>query len=230
MTNLVGLGLYTPQEASQLLGVPALKIRRWVHGHKVKGRVYQPLWTPQIDLGEDSVCLGFRDLMEVRVVDAFIKNGVTAQRVRAAIALARQLLGEGHPLSTNRFRTDGRNIFYRIIDKDEHGVERERLLDLFKKQYEFKQIVDPLLKTIDFDGEGNPRVWWPAGRTAKVVVDPSRAFGKPIDVESSVPTNVLAAAAKLDGFKSTAMAYDVPITSVRRAVEFESSLDERLAA
>ncbi len=230
MTELIGVGLYTPSEASQLLRIPDSKIRRWLHGHKANDRQYAPLWRPSIDLNDNRVYLSFRDLMEVRMVNAFIASGLSAQRVRSAIVLASNLLDRDHPLSTDRFRTDGREIFLCVIETDERGEERERLLNLFRKQYVFKQIVDPLLKTIDFDGVGAPKAWWPAGRPAKIVVDPTRSFGQPIDYETRVPTAVLAAAAKLEGVKGAATAYAVPPSSVRRAIEFHDSIETRLAA
>jgi uncharacterized protein (DUF433 family) len=230
MGELIGMGLYTPAEAGRLLRVPSSKIGRWLRGHTVKGKFYPPLWVPEVDLGEDRLFLGFRDLMEVRVVDAFIRAGVPAIRVRSAIEIARGVIERDHPLSTDQFRTDGREIFLRIVDTDEHGEERERLLNLFRRQYEFKGIIDPILKTVDFADNGDPLKWWPAGRRANVVVDPTRSFGQPIDADSSVPTTVLAAAAEQEGIAGAALAFDVTESSIRRAVEFEKSFAQRMAA
>lgn len=230
MGDLIGVGLYTPAEAGRLLGVPASKISRWLRGHAVGNKHYPPLWQSQVDLGDGRVFLGFRDLMEVRVADAFIRQGVSAIRVRAAIELAREATGGDHPLSTDKFRTDGREIFLRIVETGADGEEREHLLNLFRRQYEFKGIIDPILKTVDFGDDGNPLVWWPAGRRSNVVVDPARAFGQPIDAISSVPTVVLAAAAQLEGIEGAASAFDVSEGSIRRAVEFEATLGLRMAA
>jgi hypothetical protein len=230
MDALIGVGVYTPAEAGKLLHVPASKISRWLRGHRMGGKFYEPLWTPEIDLDDDRVFLGFRDLMEVRVVDAFIRAGISAVRVRAAIDLARNILGRDYPLATNKFRTDGREIFLHVIETDEDGSERERLLNLFKRQYEFKGIIDPILRTVDFGQDGNPLLWWPGGRRLHVVVDPARSFGQPIDAASSVPTAILAAAAKLEGIHGAALAYAVSDASVRRAIAFESSMEQRLAA
>jgi hypothetical protein len=227
MSNLIGIGLYTPLEASRLLKVPAAKIARWLRGHSIAGRDYEALWAPEIDLGDGRTYLGFRDLMEARVADKFISYGVSPQRVRAAIIFARDIIGMDRHLSNNRFRTDGRDVFVHVIEHDEQGSERESLLNLFRKQYEFKHIIDPLLKTIDFDKSGVPLVWWPAGRRLNVVVDPTRAFGQPIDAATSVPTAVLAAVARQEGVRGAARAYAVPITSVRRAIQFE---EQRQAA
>ncbi|PDT41046.1 MULTISPECIES: hypothetical protein [Sinorhizobium] len=230
MSYLIGVGLYTPAEAGRLLHVPASKISRWLRGHSVKGSTYAPLWAPAINLGDDRLVLDFRDLMEIRVADAFIRAGISAIKVRAAIQIAREELGRDHPLSTDRFRTDGRKIFLHVIETDPDGQERERLLNIFRRQYEFKGIIDPILKTGDFAENGDPLLWWPGGRRLNVVVDPARSFGQPIDAASSVPTAILDAAAKQEGIVGAARAFDVPESSVRRAVEFEGSLSQRMAA
>lgn len=230
MDDLIGVGLYTPAEAGRLLHVSPGKITRWLRGHQVKGRQYDPLWTPEVDLGDGKVFLGFRDLMEVRVAAAFIQHGVSPQRVRSAIVQAQEIIAHQHPLSTNRFRTDGREIFLHVIDTDESGAERERLLNLFKRQYEFNGIIEPILKTVDFGEDGNPFAWWPEGRRVRVVVSPDHAFGAPMDADSHVPTAVLANVAREHGVKATAAAYDVSETSVRHALDFEASLEQRLAA
>src|ERR1700723_38805 len=218
--KLVGIGLYTPAEASRLAGIPAQKLIRWLHGHAYRGKEYPPLWQSQVDLGDGRVYLGFRDLMEARVADRFINEGVSALRVRQAIILAREVLGADRPLSTNRFRTDGRTIFLRTTEKDEDGKEREQLLNLFKRQYEFASIIDPILKDVVFDDAGTPTAWWPAGHAKKTIVDPARAFGQPIDSESSVPVTILANAGKLRGVETAAKSYEAPKASVRRAMEF----------
>jgi hypothetical protein len=63
---------------------PRLKLIRWLRGHSVSGRRYEPLWNPQINLGDDTIYLGFRDLMEARVANAFINAELSPQKVRIA--------------------------------------------------------------------------------------------------------------------------------------------------
>jgi hypothetical protein len=219
-SKLVGIGLYTPAEASRLSGIPTQKLIRWLHGHSYRGKDYPALWRSQIELADGRVYLGFRDLMEARVADKFIKAGFPAVHIRPAILLAREMLGADRPLSTNKFRTDGRTIFLRTIETDTDGKEREQLLNLFKRQYEFASIIDPILKDIVFDEEGTPAAWWPAGQAKKIIVDPARAFGQPIDSESSVPAAILANAGKIHGVELAAKSFDVSKASVRRAMDF----------
>jgi hypothetical protein len=230
MSELIGLGLYTPAEAGRLLHVAASKISRWLRGHQIGGHRYDPLWTPQVDLDDGRLYLGFRDLMEVRIADKFISHGVSPQRIRAAIGLASEIIGGERPLSTARFRTDGRDIFLQVVETDGNGDQRERLLNLFRRQYEFRQIIEPLLKTVEFDEQGIPSLWWPLGRRANVVVDPARSFGQPIDAASSVPTTILAIAGRREGVAAAARAYDVSAASVRQAILFEATMEKQAAA
>ncbi|MTI11755.1 DUF433 domain-containing protein, partial [Sansalvadorimonas verongulae] len=76
---LVGVGLYSIQEASGLTGIPTQKIRRWMYGYKAsKSGKQPPLWTsPVTESVEDSI--SFQDLLEIRFVYAFRKHGVPLQ-------------------------------------------------------------------------------------------------------------------------------------------------------
>lgn len=225
-TSLVGIGLYTPGEASRLLAVPAAKISRWLRGHDIDDQHYDQLWRPQVDLGDGHVYLGFRDLMEVRVASAFIERGLSAQKVRRAIELARKMVGEERPLSTAKFRTDGRTVFLQLTKED----GSDAMVDLFLQQHVFREIIEPSLKNIDFV-DGIPARWWPNGKQARIVVDPRRSFGQPIESESNIPATVLNAAAEAEGSaEAAAKVWQVSVASVRRAVEFQRTQTRRLAA
>jgi hypothetical protein len=226
-SNLIGLGLYTPAEAERLTGIRSSKIIRWLRGHEASGSVYEALWLPQVDLQDGHVYLGFRDLMEVRVANAFISRGLSAQKVRSAIQIAREMVGEERPLSTARFRTDGRTVFLQVLTEEgDH-----KLIDLFRSQFSFREIIEQSLTNLEMDGDGIPARWWPAGRAKKILVDPTRSFGQPIELDSGVPASVLAAAAKAEGsVEGAARAWQVPVASIRRAVEFDDASQRRLAA
>lgn len=216
-TELFGVGLYTPAEAARLLKIPAARLSRWLQGHESSGRICDPLWKPQVDLGDGSLHLGFRDLIEARTANEFIKAGLSPQAVRRAIVLARDLVHDGWPLSTTRFRTDGRSIFFEEIQEDGN----RRLIDLLKGQYAFSKIMDRSLKNVDFAGI-RPSQWWLDARRVGIVIDPARSFGQPIDHETSIPTAVLAKAFSVSGdARLVASNWNIPEKSVLRAVEFE---------
>jgi hypothetical protein len=210
-----------------LVGVAPGKIARWLRGHEANGKWYEPLWRSQVDIGDERTYLGFRDLMEVRVAAAFIAEGLSVIKVREAIGLAQEMVGAERPLSTSRFRTDGRTVFLQMEGED----GEQRLIDLFRQQHVFHRIVAPSLRGIEFDEVGAPARWWPAGRKSGIVVDPERAFGAPIEAETKVPAHVLAAAAEAEGSaRAAALVWAVPVRAVRRAVMFQSGLEHRQAA
>lgn len=217
--NLIGIGLYTPAEVSRLLNVSSAKIIRWLHGHEIRGKWYERLWKPQVDLGDGKIYLGFRDLMEMRTAHAFMAAGVSAIMIRRAIEEARKYVDDDHPLSTTRFKTDGHSIFLEIASDAD-----PKLLDLFRKQYTFKRIVEASLKGVEFEGIA-PSKWWPVSKQKNIVIDPERSFGQPIDAESGVPTASLSAAAKAEGsVERAAKLWLVPAQAVRRAIYFEESI------
>lgn len=215
--NLVGVGLYTPQEAQDLIGVPASRLRRWLSGYAVGDTSYDPLWNPQVELGDGSVHLGFRDLIEARTAHEFMKAGISAQAIRKAISRARELIEDGWPLSTARFRTDGKSIFLQDIREDGDT----RLIDVLKGQYAFSKVMERSLLNVEFDG-GRPSQWWVAGRGAGIVIDPNRSFGQPIDDKTGVPTAVLAEQMKqLDDAAAVARFWEVSERAVKSAFAFE---------
>lgn len=226
--DLVGIGLYTCSEAGRLLNLPAPQIARWLKGYSVKGERYEALWSPQVDLGEDGWFLGFRDLQEVRAAAAFIAIGLSPQRVRRAIEIARTVVSDHRPMSTMRFRTDGRSVFLQSIVKEDGET---RLLDLFKSQYAFREVLERTLTHLDYDAGGAPARWWPAGKPASIVLDPHRSFGQPIEAESAIPVAALVAAVEAEGSSAAAArTFDVPARVVKRALDYAHALERRLAA
>ncbi len=226
-TDLVGIGLYTPAEAGRLLRIAPAKISRWLRGHEVNGTRYEPLWQPQIDLGDDGIALGFRDLQEIRVAATFIEKGLSPQRVRQTIALAREVVGDARPLSTARFRSDGRTVFLQVVEAD----GQTKLIDLFRKQFAFRDIVERSLTNLDYDEAGIPAVWWPLGRGSSVKIDPARSFGQPIEAETSVPVDALVSAVEAEGSpEAAARVWDVPVRAMKRAMAFRRAFDLQAAA
>ena len=225
--DLIGIGLYTAAEAGCLLRIHPATITRWLRGHDVAGKRYEPLWQPQVDLGADGFCLGFRDLQEARVASAFLAKGLSAQRVRQAIAMARDLIGEERPLSTTRFRTDGRSVFLQVVESDGQTT----LIDLFRRQFAFREIVERSLTNLDYDAAGLPARWWPLGRAKSIVLDPARSFGQPIEAETSVPVETLVSALAAEGSEeAAARVWDVPVKAIRRALAFRSAMTLPIAA
>jgi uncharacterized protein (DUF433 family) len=224
--SLLGLGVYSVPEASRLTGVSAARIRRWLTGYTFKAQqgvhASPPLWERQI-ISEESVALSFRDLLEVRFVNAFRKHGVPWKTILIAAECAAEIIQDSHPFSTKKFKTDGRSIFADIIQ----DTGEDSLLDLAKSQYEFKQVIEPFLfEGLEFADLGiQPIRWWPLAHSRRVVIDPERSFGRPIISPESVPTEVLARAFGAEGsIVAVARWFMVDPRAVEDAVNFEAKL------
>lgn len=225
--SLLGKGVYTLPEAARLTGVSSRTIRRWVTGYAYArgGTVHTSpaLWERQIAKVDDSVALSFRDLLEVRFVQFFRTRGVSWKTIRSAAQCAAEIVQDSHPFSTKRFKTDGRSIFAEILQ----ATGEESLLDLARRQYEFKSFVEPFLfEGIEFADIGiAPVRWWPLGRNRRVTLDPERSFGQPICTPESVPTSILARAYRAEeSVEAVARWYMVHPKSVTDAIEFENKL------
>ncbi|HEX4666627.1 MAG TPA: hypothetical protein VH207_08500, partial [Chthoniobacterales bacterium] len=88
--RLLNIGLYTVPEAARLTRVSAGKIRRWLKGYDFKSgdRVHHSnaVWQGELQPVENKLALSFRDLLELRFVDAFIRTGVSWRTMRRAHA------------------------------------------------------------------------------------------------------------------------------------------------
>jgi uncharacterized protein (DUF433 family) len=228
----VGIGYYTVPEAARLLKTAPRKITRWLGGYPYETKEgaaarAAPLWRPQLPRLGDSLELGFRDLIELRFVLAFIKQGVSLNVIRRCVENARRIIGEERPLSTYRFKTDGKRIFLESLREAEeagHPGGTPSITDLQTGQMVFKQVVEPTFRDLDV-AEGSVARWRPYKGKPSIVIDPTRSFGKPISTDFGVPTAALASAARAESSpQRVARLFEVPVAVVSDAIAFEQSL------
>ncbi len=223
MSEFLGLGMYSVPEASLLTKVPARRIRRWVKGYSFTTRSgtrwSEPVWNPQIE-GTAEVLLTFKDLIEIRFVNAYLLSGVRWNTLRRSAERFREEFHVTHPFSTRKVLIAGNKLFAQVVET--RG--RKAVLNLSDGQYALKKIIEPLLHGVDFKNDQAER-WWPLGERRRIVIDPHRSFGRPIDSRSSVPTRVLFAAYKAEeSFQRVARWYGAEVQSVKYAVQYETSL------
>jgi uncharacterized protein (DUF433 family) len=219
--------IYTVRDAARLTGVSTGRIRRWLRGYHYRSRKKEyaspPLWQGQWKPIAKSLALGFLDLIEIRLVDAFAKAGVSWITLRQAREHAEEIFGVSHPFCTNRFVTDGREIFVEL----HRETGEPSLIEIVRRQAVFTQIIKPFLKELEFADGADLVRWWPLGEKRVVVLDPTRNFGRPIVARYGMPTEVPASAAKAAGsVAEVSRWYEVPEQEIEEAIEFE----QRLAA
>jgi len=224
--TVIGKGIYTIPEAARLVKVSSQRITRWIAGYSRGGISYPPPWESELQIKDEEQfdLISFADLMEAKVIAAFYEHGVQIQTVRKAIDRAKESFQIERPFSSEKFETDGKRIF---IDLRDTCSEDTGFMDVVSTQTAFKEIIQPTFKNIEFENSTAVR-WWPLGTNKSIVVDPSRALGKPIANTSSVPVDTLIDALDMkpgekpskQEVKRIARLFDVDTTVVADAAEF----------
>jgi uncharacterized protein (DUF433 family) len=230
-----GTGFYSLAEASRLVRVPARSITRWLYGydyvttdksHEKQQHFVAPLWKTEYSTESfpDKV-IGFRDLLELRIVREFVGHGLPLLVVRRCLETARDIYGN-YPMTTHRFCTDGKTVFVQVM---RDGTEKG-LLDLRRRQLVFSDIIKPSLYSgIEYEGEAARR-WFPEGKNRRnIVLDPQQQFGKPVVTDIGVPTEALFSNYMVEGGDHAALnivarIFDMPVRKVQAAVHFEEQL------
>ena len=224
------VGAYTLTEAGRLLGISPTTLRRWLFGYSYDHHgpltEQQPLWRPQYGLDQDEPLLGFRDLIEARIVRGLRKLNIGLPTIRECLRLAAGLVNDDHPFSTRRFKTDGRRVFLDQRAELDDGY----LLDLKLRQLVFREIIEPSFVDLEFDAETASR-WWLLPHKKTIVLDPARSFGQPIVAENGVPTVRLAQAVEAEGsVERVARLFELKPAIVRDALTYENRGVDKLAA
>jgi uncharacterized protein (DUF433 family)/DNA-binding transcriptional MerR regulator len=198
-------------------------VARWLRGYDfgADGEGHsEPLWHPDYLNESNLIEFSFRDLIELRFVKAFRDIGLALPAIRECYHRAAEEVQDQRPFSTQKFRTDGKTIFLEITE----GIQEAKLVDLRRRQNVFRTIVEPSLKDLEFDASAVAR-WFPLGIARKsIVIDPTRAFGRPI-AASGIPTEVLSRAVTVEGSVAKVVRlYNVPAAEVKDAVTFEKRL------
>jgi uncharacterized protein (DUF433 family) len=222
----VGVGLYSYPEAARILGVPAPKLRRWAGDYRPRAEGTERLHKPVIvrHLGKGQPMLTFVELMELYFVKLFRAEGVSMPTIRKAAEEAARRFGTSHPFAVQRFDTDGHRIFATLR---ENAREERVVEELGRGQLVFDTVARSFFRKLDYPDDGAVRRYWPLGHEGRVVLDPQRAFGQPIDAESGVPTRALYEAVLADGGQppeAVAKWFDVPLAAVHAAVKYETGL------
>ena len=219
--DLLRAGIFTVQEAADLVGIGSRLARAWVAGQKGK---QEPIIASQLGLVSGQVAISFTNLMELRFIAAFHKEGVRLEEIRRILDEAREFMNHPHPASTKAFfQTDGRKIFG-VIDHTNGDIA---LFDLAARNYAmFPIIQSSLKKDVEFDPKGNAVLWYPRRTIAPhVIVDPRISFGRPVLKKSMIPAETLAEAVDAEGsVQSVADLYEVPVAQVREAIRFHKDL------
>lgn len=208
--------LYTYADADRIAGVKRGTSSRWLKGYASRDEEGAQMRRPPITPGARSEeAVSFLDLIEVIAIGRLRERELSMPKIRGLVRYCREILHMRRPLATERFKTDGRDIFI------EAG--QGRLLDVGRGggQQVWDEVLDPFLKTIDYHHEFAWR-WWPLGKDVDIVVDPDYGFGLPVIEGSGVRTETIAERHRAGDTKDE-IAYDfgVKVPQVEDALRYE---------
>ncbi len=183
---------YAISEAARYLRIPAGTIRSWVAGRHYQtsqgSQYFQPLITT---VDRKPRLLSFANLIEVHLLRAIRKDHkIQLDKVRAALDYLESHLQVAHPLESQRFRTDGVDLFIEhygtLINASRAG------------QTSLKDALKAHLERIEPDDSGLAIKLYPFTRSQEannprlVVIDPRVAFGRLVMAGTGVPTQMIA--------------------------------------
>jgi uncharacterized protein (DUF433 family) len=218
VTDPLLTGFYSVSDAARLIGgVSNRKINGWLDGWRKN-----PVLSRDF---ENSKTLSFLDLIEVRFVDFFRKQGVSMPTLERAAQRLRSEWSTEHPfaLSNAKFVTDRRRIFAQIADEGGDKVT----YDAASGQHEMWEAMEATInKGVVFDpASALAEKWTPRADYPTIVVDPKIAFGKPVVENTSVPTAAIFRLWRAeDSFTRVADAYKLSEQNIRNAVHFELAI------
>jgi uncharacterized protein (DUF433 family) len=214
--EIVHRPLYSYAEADSLAGASRGTARRWLTGYAYvrpeDARVARPPITPD---HEDRDGVTFLDLVEVITIDRLKRAGFSLPRIRTIVRNCQQVLGVPRPLTSLRFKIDGREIF---VDRG------TMLLEVGKRkgQQVWTEALEPFLHDLDH-AHDIARRWWPLGHDGGVLVDPDYGFGLPVVTGSGVRTEIILEQFQAgESLAQVAADFHLAPEQVEQAVRFES--------
>lgn len=176
---------YPFAEAAALAGVPISTLRSWVLGRPFPSRDGQRWSQPVIRLPKgERHFLSFTNLVEVHVLAAMRrKHAVGLDAIRRAVRYVHEELDVDHPLANEQFKTNGVDLFVERLGKI-INASREGQLGM-------RAVLVGSLDRVEYDRQGRAVRLFPLLRREdapkSIVIDPRRAFGRPVLAGTSVP-------------------------------------------
>jgi uncharacterized protein (DUF433 family) len=176
--------LLTVREVANGLRVPESTFRTWARGYERPGRarpvIGEPVVTSLPVRGREA-SIPFIGVAEGLVLAAFRRSGVPPQRIRPALRRLGEEIGIEHALASQRLYSDGADVLYDYAEAAHDEQVAEQLTVVRSGQRVFAEVVEDYLQLITYATDGWPAlVRLPAFGRAVVVVDPNRAFGRPL--------------------------------------------------
>jgi uncharacterized protein (DUF433 family) len=127
---------------------------------------------------DKGAALSYLQLIEVAVVAAFRKSGVSLPKIRAAREYVSKQLEAEFPFAEYRFKTDGRDLWMDYAQIEAEMGDKKLLKASQLGQLAWSDIIGRL-QEFDYEKDGLAVRWRVGGKDSEVVIDPRVQFGAP---------------------------------------------------
>lgn len=212
--RLIGMGIYTLQEAALYGGLSSDKLSRWVFGTRKYPAVIESRVSSQ-------GIVSFYDLVQAMAINKAREFGVPLPKIRQAIDTAKNEYQVEFPLAYSH-----KLIWF---DGELHIEFPNKIVQVsgrWRHQTLIKEIVEPFIKDLHFNTEGLAIRFTPFAKYGrKIILDPQKQFGQPMVEKTGYRADVLDRAFTVERSADlVAVAYNVDVKDVKIAVDYMTSI------
>ncbi|HKV24677.1 MAG TPA: DUF433 domain-containing protein [Candidatus Acidoferrum sp.] len=220
---------YGIEEAARCLGMPAATLNSWVNGREYPTSSGIKFFAPLIEPAGPGR-LSFYNLVEAHILlSTRKKHKVEMPAIRRAIDYVQRTYPSPHPLLTEGFLTDGKDLF---VKKIEGANRQEQTINVSSwGQLGLGPILDFYLRRIKRDQKGWPiklfpiRMTWPGDIEQDppkvVVIDPAVSSGRPVVNGTGVMAEVIVGRFNTgEGIESIAEDYGLKVAQIEEAIRY----------
>jgi uncharacterized protein (DUF433 family) len=125
---------------------------------------------------ERRAALSYMQLIEVAVVAAFRKAGVSMKRIRAAREYAAKTLKSEYPFAEYSFKEEGKHLW---LDSGQIDVKPGTVVSADQGGQLAWESVIGRLREFEYEKQGIVLRWHVAGPSSPIIIDPRISFGAP---------------------------------------------------
>lgn len=196
------------------LQIAASTLRWWFFGRRQTGKQkgYDPIFHADLNSG----LLSFYNLVEAHILSS-LKVDYVQNNVRRALEYVKKQSPEKvHPLVTERFHTDGKDLFLRIVNEDT-GAQSLTINATIGGQ---GHMLDQYLALIDYD-KGFAAKLFPMYGGRVIVLNPSVSAGRPIIAGTGVLATIVRQRANAgESIEDLARDYKTSRSEIEKAIHF----------
>ncbi|MGB6483176.1 MAG: DUF433 domain-containing protein [Candidatus Acidiferrales bacterium] len=218
---------YGIKEAARYLGMPVATLNSWVNGRRYPTTSGTKVFRPLIALPAPGL-LSFYNLVEAHILlSTRKKHCIEMPAIRRAIDYVKVKYPSEHPLLTEDFLTDGKDLFVKKIRERE-----EQTINVSKwGQIGLGPILDIYLHRIERDDRGWPiklfpiRISWQVGSATEpakvVVIDPRISSGRPVVNGTGVMAEIIVGRFNSgEGIQAIAEDYGLEVPQIEEVIRY----------